>query len=415
MFKNYIKIAFKVMLRHKLFTFISLFGISFTLLIIVLFTSALDHTFGPHYPEKKLGRTLSVTMGMLRSKSGGTSSGPLFSPYFLNKYVKSLKTPEQISLASFYNPIVVYKDKKKLKLGIKYTDSEFWDILDFNFSEGKPFSRDDVDNIANVAVINEKTKDQYFDGELAVGKYIEADGRTYRVIGVVENVSILRIMPYSDIWVPMGHTKEDLNKITITGNFPGWFAMVLAHSKKDFPKIKAEFQKHLEKIEFPEGKYEWILTNTTSYGEAFARQIFRREEGNLAPFMTILFVLMTLFMLLPTINLVNINVSRIIERSSEIGIRKSFGASSLTLVGQFIIENIIITVIGGLISLVMAAIILGIINQSGIIPDTHLGLNFRIFFYSMIFAVFFGLLSGVYPAFKMSKLQPAEAIQGGQR
>jgi len=72
-------------------------------------------------------------------------------------------------------------------------------------------------------------------------------------------------------------------------------------------------------------------------------------------------------------------------------------------------------VIGGFISLVMAAIILGMINQSGIIPDTHLGLNFRIFFYSMIFAVFFGLLSGVYPAFKMSRLQPAEAIHGGKR
>jgi putative ABC transport system permease protein len=52
MFLNYLKIALKVMTRHKLFTFISLFGISFTLLILVLITSAIDHTFGPYYPEK---------------------------------------------------------------------------------------------------------------------------------------------------------------------------------------------------------------------------------------------------------------------------------------------------------------------------------------------------------------------------
>jgi len=414
MIKNYFKIALKVMMRHKLFTFISLFGISFTLLILILITSALDHTFGPQYPEENLGRTLSVTMGLLRSVNGGESSGPLFSHYFLTKYVRSLKTPEKVSISSYHNPIVVYKNKKKLNLGIKFVDSEFWDILTFDFLEGKPFNKDDVDNIAHVAVINEKTRNQYFDGENAVGKYLEADGKTYRVIGVVENVSILRIMPYSDIWVPVGHTAVDINKISIVGGFPGWFAMVMAKNKKDFPLIKHEFQKHMENVEFPEGRYEYVLTNTSTYQEAIARQIFRRNDGNIQPFMMILLALMVIFMLLPTINLVNINISRIMERASEIGIRKSFGASSSTLVLQFIIENIIITFIGGFISLIMAAIILSIINQSELVPDTIFALNFRIFLISMGIAFFFGIFSGVYPAFKMSRLQPVEALLGGE-
>ena len=97
------------------------------------------------------------------------------------------------------------------------------------------------------------------------------------------------------------------------------------------------------------------------------------------------------------------------------GIRKSFGASSITLVAQFIIENIVVTLIGGLISLVFAAIILGIINQSHLVPDMTFMLNYRIFFTSMLIAVFFGFISGVYPAFKMSRLQPAEIIQGGAK
>jgi len=136
---NYLKIALKVLTRHKLFTFISLFGISFTLLILVLITSVIDHTFGPYYPEKKLDRTLSVTMGLLRSESNGMSSGPLFSPWFFNKYVKTLKTPETISLASYGNGIQVYKGERKINMTIKYTDGEFWEILDFDFLEGKPF------------------------------------------------------------------------------------------------------------------------------------------------------------------------------------------------------------------------------------------------------------------------------------
>ena len=56
-------------------------------------------------------------------------------------------------------------------------------------------------------------------------------------------------------------------------------------------------------------------------------------------------------MLLPAVNLININVSRIMERASEIGVRKAFGASSLTLVGQFVVENVLLTLIGGAIGL----------------------------------------------------------------
>ncbi len=415
MLLNYLKIALKVMTRHKLFTFISLFGISFTLLILVLITSALDHTFGPYYPETKLDRTLSVTMGLLVSESNGTSSGPMFSPWFFNKYVKSMKTPESISLSSFHNPLQVYKGERKINMGLKYTDSEFWEILEFDFLEGKPFNKQQEENIEHVAVINERLRNEYFDGFSCVGEYIEADGENYRVIGVVKNVSVLRIMPYADIWIPLGHTKTDLYKPSITGTFPGWFSMLLAHEKKDFPIIQSELLKNLENLEFPEGKYKSLLTNASTYGEALARQIFQKEEGNIGPFMLILFTLMTIFMILPAVNLVNINMSRIMERSSEIGIRKSFGASSITLVGQFIIENIIVTIIGGLLSLLLAAIILGLVNQSNIVPDMTFGLNFRIFFTSMLIAVFFGFISGVYPALKMSRLQPAEIIQGGNK
>ena len=403
------------MTRHKLFTFISLFGISFTLLILVIITSAIDHTFGPYYPEKKLDRTLSVTMGLLESNDSGTSAGPLFSPWFFKKYVKSMKTPAIISLSSFHNPIQVYKGERKINLGIKYTDIEFWQILDFDFLEGKPFTKQQEESIEHVAVINERLRNEYFDGQSCVGKYIEADGDNFRVIGVVKNVSILRIMPHSDIWVPLRFSKSDLDKPQITGTFPGWFAMLLAHDKKDFPKIQSEFQQKLKNIEFPEGRYKSVLTNASTYGEAIARQAFRKETGNIGPFMFVLFILMTIFMILPAVNLVNINMSRILERASEIGIRKSFGASSITLVGQFIVENIIVTIIGGLLSLILAGIILGIVNQSHLVPDMVFSLNFRIFGYSMIFAIFFGFISGVYPALKMSRLQPAEIIQGGAK
>jgi putative ABC transport system permease protein len=338
----------------------------------------------------------------------------MLSYWFHNKYVKSLQTPEYVSISSFHNPIITYTENKRLVLDMKFTDGEFWKILDFEFLEGKPYSGEDVENMNPIAVINEKTRDDYFDGENAYGKIIEADGTNYRVIGVVKNVSILRIMPYSDIWVPITFHKEDLHKKTLVGSFPSFFSMILARDKSNLAAIRDEFRQKIANVEFPEGRFNQLTIEASTYGEAIARTLFRTEEGKVGPLILILFILMILFLLLPTINLVNINISRIIERMSEIGIRKSFGASSSTLTGQFLFENIIITLIGGAISLTLSSIVLTMINESGLIPHVHLALNHRIFFYAFIICLIFGIISGVYPAYKMSRLKPAEALRGGR-
>jgi putative ABC transport system permease protein len=333
----------------------------------------------------------------------------------MNKYIKSLKTPEAVSVATFFNPIIVYKDEKKLNLNIKYVDAEFWHILDFEFIEGKSFNPEDVENINRVAVINEDTRRKYFQGERAVGKMIEADGKNYRVIGVVENVPLLRALPYSDIWVPIGNSKEDLDAVTVmAGTFPGYHAMILARDRSDFPAIKGELQKNFDQFDFLDSNFDYIKVNAETYAELISRAMFMSDESNIAGMLLILFTVMVLFMLLPTINLVNINVSRIMERGSEIGVRKAFGASSLTLVGQFIVENVILTLIGGAIGLIMTMIVLGIVNDIGFLKYTHLTINLNIFFVSLLICLFFGFFSGVYPAYKMSRLKPVAALRGGE-
>jgi putative ABC transport system permease protein len=120
-------------------------------------------------------------------------------------------------------------------------------------------------------------------------------------------------------------------------------------------------------------------------------------------------------MLLPAVNLINLNTSRIMERASEIGVRKAFGASSRTLVGQFVIENLVLTLVGAAIGFVVSAMALGAINGSGWIQYAELSLNYRIFGWGAALAVVFGLLSGVYPAWRMSRLHPVQALKGASR
>jgi putative ABC transport system permease protein len=137
----------------------------------------------------------------------------------------------------------------------------------------------------------------------------------------------------------------------------------------------------------------------------------RKENSGMATFVVIISIFVFLFLLLPTLNLVNINITRIMERSSEIGVRKAFGASSKTLVYQFIIENIILTFLGGLIGVVLSVIVIKIINGANLIAHLELTLNFTVLFYSLLTCIFFGLLSGVYPAWRMSRLNVVTALK----
>ena len=103
------------------------------------------------------------------------------------------------------------------------------------------------------------------------------------------------------------------------------------------------------------------------------------------------------------------------ERASEIGVRKAFGAPSRTLVGQFLVENILLTVIGGALGFVLSIFVLRGITQSGLFSYAHFTINLRVFAYGMALAVVFGLISGVYPAWRMSRLNPVQALKGGPR
>jgi putative ABC transport system permease protein len=189
----------------------------------------------------------------------------------------------------------------------------------------------------------------------------------------------------------------------------------MAEDKSEFPKIKQEFQNKIANFQFPEGRFAKILTNLSTYEEALARQIFRLLDGNLNILKLMAYLFMVLFMIVPAINLVNLNLSRIWDRAPEIGIRKSYGASDGTLVLQFLTENIFITIIGGIISIFLTFIIISIINGMQILPDTFFRINLSVIFHSIFIAVIFGILSGVVPAWRMARMMPAEALNGGQK
>ncbi len=413
MLKNYLKIALKVLLRRKFFTFISLFGISFTLVVLMVATALFDHAFGPLPPETKTDRMLgiyTVRMEMTEKGMARTAAAPY---WFLDRYVRTLTTPEKVSIFSSQRTVSGFKDGVKHILFFKRTDGEFWQILDFDFLEGGPFTAQDEKEANMVAVINAATRQTFFAGGPAVGKTIEVDGQSFRVVGVVPNVPIFRITSYADVWVPLSTAKSNSYLRESTGSF---WALMLAGSHDDVPKIKEELQSVIQNVEFPNpNEFNTIIAAAETLFESVGRGLFSQDRNTgdySAHLFALLLTLAILFMLLPTLNLININVSRIMERASEIGVRKAFGASSWILVGQFVVENVILTLVGGVIAFFGAILILNVLNNSGLIQYADFQMNYRIFLYGLAVALFFGLFSGVYPAWKMSRLHPVEALRG---
>ena len=411
MLKNYTKLALKVLGRRKFFTFISLFGISLTLVVLMVAVAILDNVFAPRQPESRFDRVLAVHMIAQVGPRGSMTTPPGYA--FVKQYVLGLQDAENESVFTVQSPMAMYHDGRKVETHLRRTDGAYWQILDFEFLEGAPFTEQDNRDAKFVAVITKDMREKLYGKARAVGKSLEVDGQRFRVVGVVDNVAITRRVGFSEIWVPLRTIKDSAYEKQMVGMFGG---IVLARSTADFPKLRREFNQRLAHFRFDDPKsFNRIVAGLDTGFEAAARNLVGGQvETNRATILrTVLIALALLFVLLPIMNLVTINLSRIMERASEIGVRKAFGASSRALIAQFVVENVVLTAIGGAIGFVLAIFALRALSAMELVPYFVLDVNLRIFGYGMLMAVAFGIVSGVYPAWRMSRMQAVNALRGG--
>ena len=411
MIRNYIKLAVKVLGRRKFFTFISLFGISLTLVVLMVAVTILDNLFAPRQPESRFDRVLGVHVLGVYGPRGGMTSNPGHA--FIKKYMFGLPGAENESVFSNQTPMALYHEGKKIESHLRRTDGAYWQILDFRFLEGGPYTEQDNRDARFVAVINADMREKLYGGAPAVGKSFEFEGQRFRVVGVVENVAFTRRVGFSEIWVPIRTFKDRSYETMMAHGFGG---IVLARSAADFPRMRREFQQRLTSFHFEDPKnFNRLIVGLDTGFEAAARNIVGNqvERDRAAILRTALFIVALLFILLPTMNLVSINLSRIMERASEIGVRKAFGASSRTLIGQFVVENVVLTAIGGVIGFILSVFVLQALSSAELVPYLEFDVNLRIFGYGMLLAAAFGIVSGVYPAWRMARMHPVNALRGG--
>lgn len=411
MLANYIRIALKVLGRRKFFTFISLFGISLTLMVLMVVAAIMDNVFASRKPESRFDRVLTIEdvriSGPQSTRAGNAGYG------LLDKYMRDLPGAELTSISTEPSAMALFHEGRKVETHIRRTDGAYWQIVDFQFLEGGPFTEADNRDGKSVAVITDGMRAKLFGKASALDRTFAFEGQSYRVIGVVPSVSITRMAAFSEIWTPIRALRSRDYEKGIVGSFVG---LVLARDRADFDALRDEFRKRLDHFVFDDPKqFNKIEAGLDTRFEAFARSILGSSfDSRRATVMRVILAAMALlFITLPTINLVSINLSRIMERAPEIGVRKAFGASSRTLVGQFVVENIVLTLIGGAIGFALSLVALEALTRAEFLPYAMFDVNFRVFLYGMLIAALFGAASGVYPAWRMSRMQAVKALRGG--
>jgi len=409
MFGNYLKMAWKVLGRRKFFTFVSLFGIGFTMTALLIAVAIGDHILAPSYPETRLDRMLILERMKMFGDRSTWHTGPGFK--FVDRYARDLPGVERMSIYTRPSESSTFLEGRKLVFQTRFVDAEFWRIMQFAFVEGAPFTADDDRDARRVAVIGEGARRRFFGDADALGQSIELDGVELRVIGVVRDTPWYRTNSGADIWLP-------LRTQTAAGFFDrlmgGCQAAFLLEPGTDKRQVQAAFKERLTRVEFDDPERFHTIAGLPMTQLQVLSSV-GLDPGETAPRrMILLWILGALaFMALPAINLVNINLSRIYERTSEIGVRKAFGAATRDLVLQFVVENVALSLIGGVIGLAGAFTLLKIAVLFPQVPFLTFHLSWRIFAATLALAIVFGLLSGVWPAWKMSRQHPVLALRGG--
>ncbi|MYM68311.1 FtsX-like permease family protein [Pseudoduganella sp. FT55W] len=410
MFRNYLLTAWKVFMRRKLFTAINLLCIVLTLVVLMVVTALLQNTFFPTGVEGKSERFVQMIMiESTHTGKGGRRQGTL-GYKLIDQYLKPLKHAELVSAAGFPMSVSVYQQDRVSDLMMRHTDAEYWKILDFTVLQGRLYNAEDVEQGRMVAVLNQSTARKLFPGQSYLGQKFSANGQMLTVIGVVQDE--MHINAYADIWAPVTAQPSSEYKTKLFGGFS---ALMLARSPDDLPALKKEIMQVATTVQYDDPNQ---FNRTRMWGDSklslFSRTLLgdQTEDGGAGKFLAGIIVLMMLFMTLPALNLINLNVGRIMERSSEIGVRKAFGATSRQLVAQLVLENVLLCLIGGAAGLVLAAGVLWWLEGSGLIPYLQVHLNLAVFGYGLLLTLVFGVLSGVIPAWKMSRLAPVHALKG---
>ena len=235
--------------------------------------------------------------------------------------------------------------------------------------------------------------------------------RVYRVAGVVKDVSTLADCAYGQVWVP--YTSTGMDNETWNDRHMGMMSCtMLAHSRDDFPAIRQEAERRKSEYNTLIGENGWKLI--------YRNRPYDQEKNAIAFGANIEPVIL---LIVPAINLSSMTQSRLRQRVSEIGVRRAFGSTRMELIGQIVAENLVMTLLAGVVGLLLSVAFAYVGNtllfaqefSQTLNPpevDASILLHASTFGWALLFCFVLNLMSSGFPAWKASRIGIVNALGG---
>ena len=266
-------------------------------------------------------------------------------------------------------------------------------IRGYGLSQGRFITQHDLDNRIFVAVLGSEAATEMFGKTDAVGETFSINGYTFTVVGVLEaNGSDATGSQDNQILIPYTLAQRLSNSTRISSFY------VSAVSSEEIYFAQAAVESYLQKI-FPTTYSQYSVYNQT--------EMLSTLNETTATLTLMMGGIAAISLLVGGIGIMNIMLVSVSERTREIGIRKAIGASRGNILLQFLIEALVVSLMGGLMGLLIS---LGAISLLGPVLDMTLSVSPAVAGAAIGFSVLIGVVFGIYPANKASRLKPIDAL-----
>ena len=350
-----IRQAFTILKQNPLLSTISILGTAFAITMIMAIVITWQTKYADLEPEVNRSRCLyfSAMHVQGKEKKDWNNFGKP-SAAFMKECIQPLPEVEACTAFSTADVALVSltDGNNRLKVDAMSTDPDFWKIFKLQFLDGKSFTEAERGGDMQSVVISASVARKLFGTTEAAGRQMLLNREVVRIIGVVKDISVTAKDAYAQVW-SMYHSNE-LN-VTDWWSYNGNRTIaVLARTPDDFPAIKQGVEKRVKDVNAGLEQRQIDIMEQPDNIVAHVNHVWSNIGPNLPMLYLQYGIALFIILLVPSLNLCGLSNSRMQQRVSELGVRKAFGATDGTLVRQILNENLVLTLIGGVVGLIFS-------------------------------------------------------------
>lgn len=426
MLKNYINIAFRNLMKYKLYSSLNILGLSVGLscfMIIFLFVKE-ELSYDQFHKDANQIYRVDFNATLNGVDHIIAQVGAPFAQAMKNDYPEVLDAVRIRKSGTWFMKV---KDTQKVfkEENVLMADSNFFEFFTVRLIQGDPKT---VLKRPKTIALDQTTAKKYFGTENPIGKVLVLDNsRDYEVTGVYEDLP--RNSHFNqNMLLSMSSFGWANNKNWLSTNFNTYLKLEKNYNAKSLeakfpqfteryigPLIEEYFGMTLDEFGETGNGVTFPLTAITDIHLHSNKENEIQANGDFK--YVIIFSAVAIFILiLACINFMNLTTARSAGRAKEVGLRKVMGAIKNQLVYQFISEALVVSFIALIFSFVLCSLCIPLFNNltdKELLFSQLIDINYLLFILSVVFCV--GLFSGSYPAFYLSKFQPAEVLKGRVR